>query len=39
MNKVMNEEVRRNAGIKRELVSRVARSLGVEMVWTRGENG
>ena len=37
IDRIRNEEVRRKAGIGRELASRVDQS--IEMVWTRGENG
>ena len=37
MDRVRNEEVRRRAGIERELASRADQSS--EMVWARGENG
>ena len=37
LDRVRNEEVRRQDGIERELASRVDQS--TEMVWTRGVNG
>ena len=37
MDRIRNDEVRRRAGIERELESRVDQS--IEMIWTRGENG
>ena len=37
MNRVRNEEVRRIAGIERELVSRTDQS--IEMVWASRKNG
>ena len=37
MDRVISEEVRRRAGIERELVIRADQS--IEMVWACGENG
>ena len=37
MDRVRNEEVRRRAGIERELVSRADQS--IDMVWACGKNG
>ena len=37
MDRAINEEVHRSAGIKRELAS--GGSASFKMVWTRGENG
>ena len=37
MDRVRNEEVRRRAGIERELASREDQS--IEMVWAYGKNG
>ena len=37
MDRVRNEEVRRRAGIERELASRAGQSF--EMVWACGKNG
>ena len=37
MDRVKNEEVRRRAGIERELASRTDQS--IEMVWACGKNG
>ena len=40
MDRVRNEEVRRRAGIERELASRADhRSESIEMVWACGKNG
>ena len=39
MDRVMNEEVRRRAGIESVQKSKVDRSESIEMGWTRGENG
>ena len=38
MDRVRNKEVRRRAGIERELASR-ADHKSIEMVWARGNNG
>ena len=38
MDRVRNEEVRKRAGIERELASR-ADIENIEMVWARAENG
>ena len=36
---VRNGEVRRRAGIERELASKLSRSESIEMVWACGKNG
>ena len=38
MDRVRNEEVRRRAGIERELAGK-SRSESIEMVWACGKNG
>ena len=39
MDRVRNEEVRRRAGIERELACRADQLEGIEMLWACGKNG